>query len=480
MNPACVRFGALALALLCFPLVAGAQAGDTCEWAYCYSYGYYDSGSATVYGASVVDADGFYVDVDAAVIGPYNGIYDEAEAGDWCTAEADVSAQVSDGLYFIDALNYVDYDCEGESWSDWISAGAQAYLTGIYPDNWTAGSIQNFTISGGDFGSSPSIIVTQGGVTLPSCGDNCGGSDTSIPAWVDLTGASGGTAIIAVSNNDYNSEIGMGFYPGSGGSGGAPTGDSGSAQITALPTVGIVYASVAEDDITIDLQPGSASGVLTVRLTGSSPRTLTETSYAGGVPHIHFNVPSLPDGQEYTGISASWAVTGSPSAYYAYHIKVLGTYSNTMYNTPTEAYCSGTRATRTNSTGDCGARYNCQSSPFQAKSDWWSQTQLNGSGQSDPLGVVSLEYVCSTDVRQTGVTCPKCGGTLVPGTSVARNVGNSDLPCGAQVYVYGIGTRTVADAGGGLDMTQLDHYNGFGACNRNAGTLGDAKVVRVY
>ena len=139
MNPACVRFGALALALLCFPLVAGAQAGDTCEWAYCYSYGYYDSGSATVYGASVVDADGFYVDVDAAVIGPYNGIYDEAEAGDWCTAEADVSAEVSDGLYFIDAWNYVDYDCDGESWSDWISAGAQAYLTGIYPDELDCG-----------------------------------------------------------------------------------------------------------------------------------------------------------------------------------------------------------------------------------------------------------------------------------------------------------------------------------------------------
>ncbi len=178
------------------------------------------------------------MDVDAAVIGPYNGIYDEAEAGDWCTAEADVSAQVSDGLYFIDALNYVDYDCDGESWSDWISAGAQAYLTGIYPDNWTAGSIQNFTISGGDFGSSPSLIVT--GDT--GCNDNqfnqCWGidssSDTGISAWVNLTYSSGGTAGITVLNNDYNSEIEMGFYPVPGG-GQAPTGDSGSAQIAAPP-----------------------------------------------------------------------------------------------------------------------------------------------------------------------------------------------------------------------------------------------------
>ncbi|MFZ5898447.1 MAG: hypothetical protein ACOYU7_04635 [Bacillota bacterium] len=61
---------------------------------------------------------------------------------------------------------------------------------------------------------------------------------------------------------------------------------------------------------------------------------------------------------------------------------------------------------------------------------------------------------------------------------MARNPGNLDLPCGAAVYVYGLGVRTVQDSGGG-GTAWLDHFAGESGCNEPS-PLGVRKTIRLF
>ncbi len=97
-----------------------------------------------------------------------------------------------------------------------------------------------------------------------------------------------------------------------------------------------------------------------------------------------------------------------------YHIKVLGDYLHTRYNTPTESYCSGTDTEyESRAGGDC-ASVACNNLPLVAigKSGWLSEVDENGSGYSATIGYISLEWLCSTGLkpyRRVPNPCPQCG-----------------------------------------------------------------------
>lgn len=110
-----------------------------------------------------------------------------------------------------------------------------------------------------------------------------------------------------------------------------------------------------------------------------------------------------------------------------------------------------------------------------------------GSGYHANAGMVSREWICSEPTPQTGYKfrqvpnpCPKCPGSLTAGTSVARNESNSDLPCGARVFVYEMGIRTIQDTGARVAVDQLDHYAGTTGCTLDGGDHGTKKTIRLY
>jgi len=122
-------------------------------------------------------------------------------------------------------------------------------------------------------------------------------------------------------------------------------------------------------------------------------------------------------------------------------------------------------------------------STAEAKPQWLSEVEENGSGLSETQGVVSREWFCSGPerrVRRVSQPCAACTGmALQPYATVAvKNTDEQTIPCGATLYVHGVGTRTVVDLGN-LAENQLDHYIGFTGCNQ-ASSYGTRKVIRLY
>lgn len=254
-----------------------------------------------------------------------------------------------------------------------------------------------------------------------------------------------------------------------------------------IPVV-IESAEVTQDRIVVSLSaPQGTSGTLTLQLDGPSvdPHVIRAENRGVGTHNETFNITQLPD-HEFTEVIATWAVGGqNPSATYSYHIKVLGNFQNSQYNTPTESYCSGSLVPLGYTAGtSCNYIPNCNLTDFQAKSEWQSEAWENGSGLSQTLGMMSLEWLCDGPVptmwRKVPQPCPSCGGTLTVGTPVAVRHPVGDLECGASLYVHGVGTVTVADTGAKLAANQLDHYVGTSGCNKYAGNLGSRKVIRIF
>ena len=154
----------------------------------------------------------------------------------------------------------------GADWEDTpVSVDATPSITSLSPSTWTAGGVQNFTISGSGFGTSPSIGVT-GDIGGGSYGAYSGSTDTSISAWVDLTFSSGGTASVTVTSNGYG---GMGFLAG-------PVNDSpNSGPATATITVppppcptSVVVSSLTPLTVPYD---SLKTGIGTLATTGVGP-----------------------------------------------------------------------------------------------------------------------------------------------------------------------------------------------------------------
>jgi hypothetical protein len=249
----------------------------------------------------------------------------------------------------------------------------------------------------------------------------------------------------------------------------------------------------ADGKIHVILDPASATGSFTLQLLSPASHTiLNSVSRSGGERDEGFGIPSLSNG-EYTQVKATWVVNSIPQyGTYPYHIKVLGNYNHTQYNVPDESLCSGTaQAIKYTGPGTCSYLANCDSSDSTAKSGWISEVAENGSAKHSTLGFVTIEglwaLVPAPKYRDlsSGEGCPYCSGeSLTANSTVAINGSNPDLTCGDSVFVYHIqgqtsGVRRVTDHGGGVGLTQLDHYVGPGACNA-ATTIGLRMTIKLY
>jgi len=262
-----------------------------------------------------------------------------------------------------------------------------------------------------------------------------------------------------------------------------------SMQSPVVVSANLTSADIPSDEITVELSPPGSSGTLTVELLGTTTHTVYQGVRSGGTHDISFDIPNLPNGQTFSQILATWTTTGGTGQdTLLYNFKVLGDFENTRYNTPTESFCSGDPVDMMYVTGDCDVVQSCDFTAFQGKSGWWSEVFENGSGYSSTQGIVSLEWHCGgaptydppRRLRKVPTACPECGGSLQVGGSVAVNHADTDLPCDATLYVYQVGIVKVADTGSRVALNQLDHYAGFSGCNREGGTIGIRKVVRLF
>ena len=187
---------------------------------------------------------------------------------------------------------------------------------------------------------------------------------------------------------------------------------------------------------------------------------------------------------------ADWTVNGKTvTATQNYHFRALGSFNHTRYNTPTQSFCSGTPTPFCYFTGSCSSVQSCTSySTAQAPSSWLNEVYENGSGYHSTLGFTSREWFCSSPqgcgsyrLRKVPQPCPYCQGVaLTPGYSVAVHPSRTDLPCGAMLFVDGVGVVSVSDHGSLPSSSQLDHYAGTSGCNRTAGTIGFRPTFHIY
>jgi len=267
--------------------------------------------------------------------------------------------------------------------------------------------------------------------------------------------------------------------------------DDGPIQVTVTappppPQVEVTEANIVEDRIVVNLSPAGASGWLLLTVDGEGPNPPVYDGPRGGGTHTFtFNRSSLAFGQ-YTSVTANWFVP--PLA--AQHSRpgrffMLGSYLHTRYNTPIDDLCTGPPVEYHYTSGGCLIVSSCEfAGPETAPDMWWMEVAENGSGYSNRLQtVLSREGFCSGHprrARRVPAPCPSCQNeTVVTNLTVARRGNHPHLPCGATVFVEGVGVRIVTDTGGGLAMQQLDHYAGISGCNREGGTIGYRVTIRL-
>ncbi|MFB3777290.1 MAG: hypothetical protein ACE141_06750 [Bryobacteraceae bacterium] len=247
------------------------------------------------------------------------------------------------------------------------------------------------------------------------------------------------------------------------------------------PTVQVTSASIPDDRITVVLAPVGVSGTLTVQVLGGTTHTVYQGSKSAGTHYISFDIPNLPVA-EFTQVKATWAVEGAPEGTRSYHFKVLGTYHHTRYNSPAESSCTGAQsAVRV---------YNnsCVTTPAATmKSDFifrvLDEDSGTGSGHSISYGDVLREAYCSPRDYPTARRNQTITGTLGPvsNSTVAACYQSELYSSGTQVYVHGVGVKTVTDRCPACcrDVTHLDHYTTSTACS-GITSLPDAVTIRLY
>lgn len=269
-----------------------------------------------------------------------------------------------------------------------------------------------------------------------------------------------------------------------------------SSGLVNVKNIRIVSVSIPDDSIVMNLLPANKTGTLTVyavTTTGTENLIKTVPNRAGG-SGITMTLPrdSIPTAK-YSGFKIKWAVTGNPTDDEAYLFRALGTYRHSQYNIPNETSCTGAASNVyiTNSS--------CNFAASTLKSDFKSQTRINGSGISINHGSISLEDWCintwtgtpPADARggstngnsfrpktPTG-SCNGRTGTLNP-TTVAIHPNHPYLVCSEEIYISSIGFKTVTDTGSAavLVEAQCDNFTNQAACA--PGTINDLGNFKTF
>jgi len=264
-----------------------------------------------------------------------------------------------------------------------------------------------------------------------------------------------------------------------------------SAMVSAhpLPVVDITDADITQDKIHVELSPEGLTGILKLELVGfeltggEKIHLIREAQRSSGSYNESFDIPNLSTG-DYVKIKATWTVDNESSIdEYNYHIKVLGKYKHTCYNTPYEPLCPSDEIEDPQwyiyvIGNGCGTIYNCEWHVAQGKYRWLdciaNLDYGTGSGKAQDGHIYIIEYYC-TEVnppswqfiyrfRRTDALCPADGEEGLNPGDVAIMKGHPHLKLGDKVFVYQHGVHIVRDYGRNLVEKQLDHYYGISGC----------------
>lgn len=264
--------------------------------------------------------------------------------------------------------------------------------------------------------------------------------------------------------------------------------------------VQVQSADVTQDSIVVHLSPSGVSGTLRLELRGSTTHVIREEQRAGGIHNEAFNIPNLAEG-EYTQVKATWKVQeASTSGELDYHIKVLGKYRHSQYNTVAESTCTGGDDRAYLITENASGISQCfsagQFTTTTLRSSFIDQVNLNGSGRSINFGDIKRDFFCPTTseapqdapgitFRQTPIT-PSCAGGTLGNDTVAVGPHNQNLSCGDRIFIHGIGVKTVTDACPGCPnrlgpgvVDQLDNYTTDDRCSGII-DLGDFVTIKLF
>ena len=165
-----------------------------------------------------------------------------------------------------------------------------------------------------------------------------------------------------------------------------------SAHTTVI-SVQVSSVDLPSDQVKVTLNgPSGTSGQLLVNWQGPSGNAEIENA-TQSVGSYTFNPPlgNLVAGQ-YSGVTAQWTANGATATgSYTKNFDVLGVYRHSQYNTPTESSCIGSGGTAIKSSGPSACTY----SNITLKSDFISQSWLNGSGITISYGPEQNEAICA-------------------------------------------------------------------------------------
>ena len=219
----------------------------------------------------------------------------------------------------------------------------------------------------------------------------------------------------------------------------------------------------------------------------SISKTIFNGTVGGGNHTYSFDRDNLPVGQ-YTSVTAQWTVSGfSFSGSKPVSFNVLGSYRHSQYNTPAESACTAPPASAyiTNP--------GCDFSSAMLKSDFISQSWLNGSGKTINYGTEQNEHSCLSHQNAPSdasgrsfrpqAIVPSCGAAYTVNNSTLARGDDAPLVCGDSVLIVGLGgaatTKTVTDrcavCTGNL---QLDNYTTQDACL--PGTIPDLGTFKTF
>jgi len=272
--------------------------------------------------------------------------------------------------------------------------------------------------------------------------------------------------------------------------------------------VAVVDVTIEEADVTMDLvkvklEPAGLSGELKLELIEPDNHVIRSEIRTSGTHEETFDIPNLARG-EYMKVKATWLVMeASATDELDHHIKVLGKYRHSQYNTPEEAQCAGPPERAYITEEDANGISQCFNDPPRnftvttLQQEFISQVNLNGSGISTNFGDVQRDFFCPTTAaapsdasgrtfRQRAIE-PACSGLTLGDNTVARRPGHPDLDCGDQVFIQDVGLKTVTDLCPVCpdmltadEVDQLDNFTTDARCSGINDLARNAVTIKIF
>lgn len=246
------------------------------------------------------------------------------------------------------------------------------------------------------------------------------------------------------------------------------------------PQITILSADIISDAIVVQLEPTTATGILTISLAGEVNHMILSASQIGGIRTFSFEIPDIPE-NEFTQVEASWTVGGvQVTDTEAQHFRKLGTYYHSQYNSPAESQCAGSPSLAYITNSQCNFSSNTLISGFI------NAVNLNGSGRSINFNDVAPEQFCMASAPQGAMGISFRRDHIITGAfgnvsnnTVAVNPFHPYLSGNDTVFITGIGVKTVTDICPGCSITQLDNYTTNTAC-LGVPSLGNFTTIKMF